>query len=321
MQGFAKLTTKKIVSLSQKLATSIILASLLIEPVFAESVLRRAEIYKLRNQVELSRQNQPIWNPAQQGEAIIPQDAVRTGANSRAELLFNEGTLVRTGAGTIFRFPPGKRNFELDSGAALIMIRPGQGQSNILTPQARIQSQGTALFLQHDPNRNASLIGVLTNSPAGLVRVSNTNGEVTIQLQAGQFVSIINGVVGLVEYFILPMFYESVELAVGLGTGQEQLIAQESPEVQATLNAVRAEALGSLNSQLSWLNGFCGIEVQPQQFSPLLQWLGLSVPGEQISLKFPNTDLFVTPVRSLSGIAWLGNYCQNYRNSSPPKQN
>ncbi|AFZ36859.1 FecR family protein [Stanieria cyanosphaera PCC 7437] len=319
MQGFAQLTTKKVFSLLQKLAIGIIIASLLIKPVSAQSVLKRAELYKVRNQVDLSRQNQPSWNPAQQGEAIVPQDAVRTGANSRAELLFNEGTLVRTGAGTIFRFPPGKRNFELDSGAALMMIRPGQGQSIITTPEAKVQSQGTALFLQHDPNRNASLIGVLTNSPAGLVQVSNTNGDITIQLQAGQFVSIINGVVGLVEYFILPMFYESVELAVGLGTGQEQLIAQESPEVQTTINAVRAEALGSLQNQLSWLNGFCQIEVQPQQLSPLLQWFGLSVPGEQIALKFPETDLFVTPVRSLTGIAWLGNYCQNYRKSQSSK--
>jgi hypothetical protein len=319
MQGFAQLTTKQVVSLLQKLAIGIIIASLIITPVNAQSVLKRAELYKIRNQVDLSRQNQPTWNPAQPGEAIVPQDAVRTGANSRAELLFNEGTLVRTGAGTIFRFAPGKRNFELDSGAALVMIRPGQGQSTITTPEARVQSQGTALFLQHDPDRNASLIGVLTNSPAGLVQVSNANGDITIQLQAGQFVSIINGVVGLVEYFILPMFYESVELAVGLGTGQEQLIAQESPEVQTTINLVRAEAVGSLRNQLSWLNGFCQIEVQPQQLSPLFQWLGLSVPGEQIALKFPATDLFVTPVRSLSGIAWLGNYCQNYRKSHSQK--
>jgi hypothetical protein len=284
--------------------------SLWLNPVLAQSTVERGEIYRIRNQVELNRQNQPAWNAAKLGEAIVPQDAVRTGANSRADLLFNEGTLVRTGAGTIFRFLPGRRSFELTRGAALIMIRPGQGESIINTPEARIFSQGTALFVQHDVNRNASLIGVLTNSLAGPVRVSNVNGEVTIDLQAGQFVSIINGVVGLVENFLLPVFYESIELAAGLGTGQENFIAQESPEVQQTINLVRAEALQPLANQMAWLNGFCRFNFNPEDLSPLLQWLGLGIPGERIILQLPDTDLFVTPMRSLTGISWLGNYCQ-----------
>ncbi len=42
------------------------------------------------------------------------------------------------------------------------MIRPEQGQSTINTPQAKVVSKGTALFVQHDSQVNASLIGVLT---------------------------------------------------------------------------------------------------------------------------------------------------------------
>ncbi|MDJ0632166.1 MAG: FecR domain-containing protein [Xenococcaceae cyanobacterium MO_188.B29] len=310
---------KNISSLKYKLATFLILASLGNNPLLAQSVLNRAEVYKLRNQVDLSRQNRPVWNPAKLGDTIVPQDAVRTGANSKAELLFNEGTLVRTGSGTIFRFSPGRRSFELDSGSALIIIRPGQGESNITTPEARIVSQGTALFIQHDSQRNSSLIGVLTDSNAGPVRVTNANGEVTIKLNAGEFVSIINGVMGLVEHFILPMFYENIELAVGLGVGQENLIARESPEVQKTINLARAEALEPLKNQAAWLRGFCRFNVNPEQLSPLLQWLGLGVPGEQVLLKLPETDLFVTPMRSLTGLAWLGSYCQTQQSSQSVK--
>ena len=305
------MNSKNILPLLSRLATIILLASLGNNSVLAQSLLKRAEVYKLRNQVELSRQNRPVWNPAKLGDRMIPQDALRTGANSRAELLFNEGTLVRTGAGTIFRFSPGKRNFELDSGAALIMIRSGQGESTIQTPEAKVVSQGTALFLQHDPQSNSSLIGVLTSSKAGPVRVSSANGEVTLELSAGEFVSIINGAMGLVEHFILPMFYENIELAAGLGVGQENLIARESPEVHKTISLVRAEALASLQNQASWLKGFCRLNINPEQLSPLLQWLGLGVTGEQISLKLPETDLFVTPMRSLTGLAWLGSYCQS----------
>lgn len=305
------MSSKNILPLLYKSATIILLASLGTNSVLAQSLLKRAEVYKLRNKVELSRQNRPVWNPAKLGDSMIPQDALRTGANSRAELLFNEGTLVRTGAGTIFRFSPGKRNFELDSGSALIMIRSGQGESTIQTPEAKVVSQGTALFLQHDPQRNFSLIGVLTSSKAGPVRVSSANGEVTLELSAGEFVSIINGAMGLVEHFILPMFYENIELAAGLGAGQENLIARESPEVHKTISLVRAEALASLQNQASWLKGFCRLNINPEQLSPLLQWLGLGVTGEQISLKLPETDLFVTPMRSLTGLAWLGSYCQS----------
>jgi hypothetical protein len=310
MQKAIALNWQKIVGCSRRLATGVIITGLWSSSVLAQSALESAEIYKVRNQVDLSRQNQPAWNRAKLGDTLAPQDAIRTGANSQAQLLFNEGTLVRTGAGTIFRFPTGTRNFELTSGTALIMIRPGQGQSNVSTPEAKVVSQGTALFIQHDPNSNASLVGVLTNSPNGPVKVTNNNGDVAIELNAGEFVSIINGAVGIVENFILPMFYETVELSSGLGAGQENLIAAESPEVQTTINAVRVEALEPLKNQTAWLNGFCRFDVDPQEFPALMQWLGVGVPGAQLSLKLPQTDLFVIPVRSLTGVSWLSNYCQ-----------
>ena len=278
----------------------------------ANTIIERGKIYKIRNQVDISRGQQSDWNQAKLGDAIVPQDLVRTGANSRADLLFNEGTLVRTGAGTTFRFPPGKRSFELTSGAALIMIRPEQGQSTIVTPEAKVVSQGTALFVQHDSESSSSLVGVLTNSPAGLVKVSSINGEVTIKLQAGQFVSIVRGVVGLVEHFVLPMFYETVELAVGLGMKpkeMEAIIASESPEVQATIRAVQSEAIEPLQNQLAWLQGFCKLGVENDNITSLLQLLGIRGLGTQLNLE-ASESLSVIPFRSLNGAVWLGEYCQ-----------
>lgn len=284
----------------------------------ADSIIKQAEIYQIRNQVDISYKESD-WTEAIVGDTIVPQDSVRTGANSRADILFNEGTLVRTGQGTIFRFPPGKRSFELTSGAALIMIRPEQGQSTINTPEAKIVSEGTALFVQHDPQTNASLIGVLTNSPAGLVKVSDADGEVTLQLQAGQFVSVVRGVVGLVEHFVLPMFYETVELSAGLGLESEEteaIIARESAEVQATIEAVRAEAIDPLQNQLAWLEGFCQLDVETE-ISPLLQLLGVGVSGIKVNFEVSETDLPVVPFRSLGGVAWLNEYCQG--NTDLPK--
>lgn len=299
-----------------KLVSSLLMAGFSIHPAIADTALEQAEIYKIRNQVEINYRNGPDWSPAEIGDQIIPRDSVRTGANSRADILFDEGTLVRTGAGTIFRFPPGQRRFELTSGAALIMIRPEQGQSTIQTPQARVVSEGTALFVQHNPENNASLVGVLTDSPAGLVKVESVDGEVTLQLQAGEFVSIIQGVVGLVEHFVLPMFYETVELSAGLGAESaemEAMIAQEDPEVQATIRAVRAEAIDPLQNQLAWLQGFCKLDIETKNLSPLLQLFGVGVSGARVNLEIPETDLSIIPFRSLSGITWLGEYCQGDR--------
>ena len=287
-----------------------------LNPAIASTVVKEAEIYQIRNQVDINYRDRQNWSPAGVGDKIVPRDSVRTGANSRADILFDEGTLVRTGAGTTFRFPQGKRRFELTSGAALIMIRPEQGQSTIETPQAKIVSQGTALFVQHNPEQNASLIGVLTESPAGLVKVESANGEVTLQLQAGQFVSIVQGVVGLVEHFVLPMFYETAELSAGLGQNTEEmeaLIAQESPEVRATIRAVQAEAIGPLQNQMAWLEGFCKLNIETQNLSPLLQLLGMGVSEAKVNLEIPETDLSVIPFKSISGATWLGEYCQSDR--------
>ena len=302
-------------SVISSLVTTIVSGMAIAIPVYPATAnsLKEAEIYQVRNQVDINYRDRQNWSPAEVGDKLIPRDSVRTGADSRADILFNEGTLVRTGAGTTFRFPQGKRSFELTSGAALIMIRPEQGQSTIQTPQAKIVSRGTALFVQHNPENNASLVGVLTESPAGLVEVKSANGEVTLQLQAGQFVSIVQGVVGLVEHFVLPMFYETAELSAGLGQDAEEmeaLIAEESSEVQTTIRAVQAEAIGPLQNQIAWLEGFCQLSIETQNLSPLLQLLGIGVSEAKVNLEIPETDLSIIPFRSISGATWLGEYCQ-----------
>ncbi len=316
MQQFFHANSKTIVSLATKLVSGLAIASFIIHSATASTVVEEAEIYQIRNQVDINYRDRQNWDSAEVGDKIIPRDSIRTGANSRADILFNEGTLVRTGAGTTFRFPKGKRRFELTSGAALIMIRPEQGQSTIQTPQAKVVSQGTALFVQHNPQNNASLVGVLTESPAGLVEVTSPNGEVTLQLQAGQFVSVVQGVMGLVEHFVLPMFYETAELSAGLGQPSEEMeaaIAKESPAVQATIKAVQAEAIGPLQNQIAWLQGFCQLDVETQNLSPLMQLLGMGVSDAKVNLEIPETDLSIIPFRSVSGATWLSQYCHGDR--------
>ncbi len=296
----------------------------------AQATLTSADIYTLQNQVTLNNRSASV------GDRMVPQDSLSTGARSRAELVFNEGTLVRTGEGTTFRFPGGQRSFELIDGSTLMMIRPGLGASRINTPEATVVASGTALFVQHDADSNASIVGVLTESPAGPVTVTSQDGEVSVKLSAGQFVSVANGVIGLVEHFVLPVFYDTVDMAVGLAPGDEAFVAQQSANVQATMNAVRAESMPPLTAQVEWIGGLCeqglGTLAQTVQQSPLFQWLlptlltsPLATPpaappaAEQVNLRTLETDLSVMPLRSLTGITWVSNYCLSPRStvSSP----
>lgn len=290
-----------------------------LSPAWAQAVLTSAEIYAAHNEVTLNAES------AAEGDIMVPHDSLHTGARSRAELIFNEGTLVRTGEGTTFRFPPGQRSFELIDGSTLLMIRPGLGASRITTPEATIVARGTALFVQHDPTKNASVVGVLTDSPAGPVTVTSADGKTSIQLNAGQFVSVANGVIGFIEYFILPVFYDTVDLALGLAPGDETYVSQQSSAVQETLRAVRGESIPPFEAQVAWIGGLCqqglGTLEQTAQQMPLLQWLWPATqPLEQITAHLLTRDLSVTPLRSLEGLAWVSNYCLAQRPAPPGPQ-
>src|SRR5207249_9240120 len=58
-------------------------------------------------------------------DKVIRGSAVRTGVESRAELTFNDLTITRLGANTIFSFTAGARQAELTQGAILLQVRPG----------------------------------------------------------------------------------------------------------------------------------------------------------------------------------------------------
>src|SRR5438270_12146781 len=57
-------------------------------------------------------------------DKVIQGSAVRTGTESRAELTFNDLTITRLGANTIFSFTAGARQAELTQGAILLQVPP-----------------------------------------------------------------------------------------------------------------------------------------------------------------------------------------------------
>lgn len=212
------------------------------------NLLTRAEIYKLVNKAQLAPKGKSP-RPAKLKDTLVPLDALQTAQQSLAELLFNEGSLARLGANTIFRFVPGTRSFQLQHGKLLAMIPPGQGSTTFLTPEAIAIVRGTALLVRHDATQQITTVGVLTNSLVGPVLVTNRQGQNLVRLQAGQQVAVTKGVVGTVEDFSLPALYESCDLTTGLATQTPNAIAPAPPLALQTFAVVQAETTTALANQ------------------------------------------------------------------------
>lgn len=130
------------------------------------------------------------------------------------------------------------------------------------TPDAQPSSQlflppdrSTAIMVVHDPSRSQTQVFALTD---GGVTVSDLAGESTVSLIGGQTVSVTNGTLSEVQEFNLESFYDSVELAEGLGPGQEGRLSQEPESVQQTLTAIRVETLAAYRRQARRFEGFAG---------------------------------------------------------------
>ena len=259
---------------------SIVAASFLafawISPVKAASdLLTRGEVYKLINNAQLLQNNRPA-RPAQLSDVLVPQDAIRTATRSRAELLFNEGSLARIGSSAIFRFIPGMRGFQLRNGTALIMSPPTtvatrvetlEGQAIAELPPSSIdapptsekfQTRSLAMVIHVDATKNTSEFFNLTNNP---IKVLDAKGNF-IFINGGETVTVQNGVIGQVQTFDLKRFYQTSSLSIGLAPGQEGAIAQESARVQQTLNLVRGATIAALNLQARKLEGLCTLNAR-----------------------------------------------------------
>jgi hypothetical protein len=246
-----------------------------------QAALTRAEVYKMSNQVQVLLSNRPA-RPAKLADVLVPQDAVKTGTRSRAELLFNEGSLARIGSNAIFRFIPGMRGFQLRNGTALIMSLPQQTATQIETPGGTIVAaavlppaegapprptsgpgasppndlRSLALAISVDAADSQNIQVKVFSLTSAIVTFTDLKGNV-INLQGGQFLLISNGQAGPIQTFDLKTFYGSSSLGAGLGPGQADLILQEPQSVQPTLQTVRRATLATLEAQTRWLEGLC----------------------------------------------------------------
>ncbi|KYC39362.1 iron dicitrate transport regulator FecR [Scytonema hofmannii PCC 7110] len=214
---------------------------LLPQKVSAVTPLTLAVIEELRNLVQLTPQNKPK-RQARKSDAMIPGDGLSTGKASLAELRFNDGSRARIGQQAVFRFLPKTRNLRLSNGTALLLIRPGQGQTRINTPNAAAAIRGSALFVRYDPQTNTTIVGALTNSG---IQVQNKNASQSQNLAAGQLIVVVKDRFQGLYDFDLRTFYETSNLVRGL----DLTLKSGVPNLDPALASVQAETADAVATQ------------------------------------------------------------------------
>jgi hypothetical protein len=86
--------------------------------------------------------------PATLNQAVNKNNAIVTGDKSRAELKFNDNTVVRLGQFTVFTFTEGTRDINLKQGSALLNVPKGLGRTNIKAAAVTAAITGTTVLFQ-----------------------------------------------------------------------------------------------------------------------------------------------------------------------------
>jgi len=118
-------------------------------------------------------------------DTVKASDYVQTAVDSRAELTFQDNSIVRVGQSSLFTFEAASRTLSLKKGTMIFFVPPGSGGGNIKTPSLTAAITGTICKVSKEKKRElmAVLSGELNTTygrvPAGWV-IEWSNGKVRI---------------------------------------------------------------------------------------------------------------------------------------------
>jgi hypothetical protein len=120
-------------------------------------VLKEARVTQVIKDVKLLPGQAPP-RAAAVSDNVRGDTAVRTGADSRAELTFTDLTIARLGANTIFSFNEGTRTISLTDGAILLRVPKDSGGAKIQTAAVTAAITGTTVMAEYHPKSYAKYI-------------------------------------------------------------------------------------------------------------------------------------------------------------------
>ena len=112
--------------------------------------LRSAQVTKAVNDVRIY-QPAADGRPANLGDTISGASSLHTGHQSRAELTFQDSTLTRVGANSVFSFRTGSRDLEIGQGTILLQVPKNAGGATIRTATVTAAITGTTTLMEYNP--------------------------------------------------------------------------------------------------------------------------------------------------------------------------
>src|SRR5258708_9895603 len=143
--------------------------------------LKEARVTQIVRDVKLLP-NADRARPVVVNDPIRDGTAVRTGVESRTDLMFSDATLARLGANTIFSFNEGTRNLELTDGAMLLRVPKNAGGAKINTAAVTAAITGTTVMLEFHKN---SYVKFIVLQGTRRIFLPNRVGE-SVLVHAGQ---------------------------------------------------------------------------------------------------------------------------------------
>ncbi|MEI6713398.1 MAG: FecR family protein [Verrucomicrobiota bacterium] len=118
--------------------------------------------------------------PAKVGDTLVPPNVLKTGADSRAELVAEDKTVTRVGSNTVFSMDANSRDVNLGQGSVLFHSQTGKGGGNIKSAGATASVLGTTLIVGANPSG-----GFKTMLLEGKGQITGPGGS-QVKLAAGQ---------------------------------------------------------------------------------------------------------------------------------------
>jgi hypothetical protein len=151
----------------------------------ADSAKKEARVTRIVNDVQIMPANAPA-EAATLDELVQEKTGVRTGDESRSELTFEDLTITRLGANTIFSFDRAGRTAELAAGTMLLRVPKNSGGATIKASAVTVGITGTTVIFGGDATGNGKLIVLEGSAQMRL----NANPKQSKRVTAGEMLDV-----------------------------------------------------------------------------------------------------------------------------------
>jgi len=154
------------------------------------AALESAKVTAAVNKVLIAPPEQQA-KPAAVGDVLTGKASLETGPASRAELTFNDQTIARIGANSVFSFFRGTRELELNQGVIFMQVPKNAGGATIQTASVTAAITGTTIAIEYSPASGSSKGAVKILVLEGTMRVflKSRPGE-SLLLEPGQMIAL-----------------------------------------------------------------------------------------------------------------------------------